>query len=117
MLTVRESRRWLFYSGAALLMLYGSAMAWHLARGRVLDCGCGGAPLPLSPALVVRNALLAAIAVVAALLSTGRPVGLADFAVAAAALLLGALVFAAFSQVLRTAPARHHSTSPGRSPA
>ena len=31
---------------AALLLLYGAAMGWHLTQGRVLDCGCGGAPLP-----------------------------------------------------------------------
>lgn len=103
--------------GAALLMVYGAAMAWHLARGRVLDCGCGGAPLPLSWALVVRNAVLAGIAAAAALPSTGRAVGAADFAVAAAALLLGALLLAAFSQVLRTASARGRSIPSGRSPA
>jgi hypothetical protein len=103
--------------GAAVLTVYGAAMAWHLARGRVLDCGCGGAPLPLSPALVARNAVLAAVAVVAALPSTGRAVGVADFAVAVGALLLGALLLAAFSQVLRSQPARVRSTSSGRSPA
>jgi hypothetical protein len=103
---------------AGLLALYGAAMAWHLLRGRVLDCGCGGAPLPLSAALVARNAVLAAVALAAAPPSTGRPVGVADFGVAAAALLLGALLFAAFSQVLRSQPARHRSlSSSGRSPA
>ena len=108
---------------AALLLLYGAAMAWHLLNakgGRVLDCGCGGAPLPLSGALVARNAVLTAVAVAAALPSTGRPVDAADMAVAAAALLLGALLMAAFSQVLRSVPPHLRSStmsSSGRSPA
>lgn len=108
------------FLGAALLLLYGAAMAWHLWQGRVLDCGCGGAPLPLSGALVARNVMLAAVALAAGLPSNGRPVGVADMAVAGAALLLGALLFAAFSQVLRSQPARGHShstSSSGRSPA
>lgn len=106
--------------GAALLLLYGAAIAWHLWQGRVLDCGCGGAPLPLSGALVARNAVLAAVAVAAGLPATGRPVGVADMAVAGAALLLGALLFAAFSQVLRSVPPHLCSStmsSSGRSPA
>lgn len=104
---------------AALLVLYGGAMAWHLARGRVLDCGCGGAPLPLSGALVLRNAVLVAVALCAALPATDRPLGWGDFAVATAAVVLGALLYAAFTQVLRSQPARHrsHPSSSGRSPA
>jgi hypothetical protein len=43
-------------------------MAFNLAQGRrLLDCGCGGAPLALSWSLVVRNAVLALAAVPAAL--------------------------------------------------
>lgn len=105
---------------AALLLLYGAAMAWHLRQGRVLDCGCGGAPLPLSWALVLRNLVLALVALAAALPTSGRPVDLADMAVAAAALLLGALLYAAFSQVLRSVPPQLRSSSmssSGRSPA
>jgi hypothetical protein len=103
---------------AALLGLYAAAMAWHLVQGRVLDCGCGGAPLPLSAPLVARNLVLAVVALAAGLSSTARPVGVADMAVAAAALLLGALLYAAFSQVLRQAqrPSSTMTTS-GRSPA
>lgn len=89
---------------AALLLLYGGAMAWHLARGRTLDCGCGGAPLPLSWALVARNAGLAAVALAAALPSTARAVSLADGGVAAAAVLLATLLYAAFNQLLRQQP-------------
>jgi hypothetical protein len=41
------------------------AMALNLLRGRVLDCGCGGAPQPLSWGLVVRNLAMV-------LMATGR---------------------------------------------
>lgn len=87
--------------GAALLLLYAATMAWHRARGHELDCGCGGEPLPVSWALVARNLVLATLAVVAAGPLAPRTLGLADFAVLAAALPLAALLYAAFNQVLR----------------
>ncbi len=88
---------------ALLLALYGGAMAWQLAHGRRPDCGCGGAPLPLSRALVARNAGLVALALAAALPVGHRALGLADVATAAAGWLLLTLVYAAFNQVLRQA--------------
>ena len=87
--------------GAALLMLYALAMAWHRAAGRQLDCGCGGEPLPLSWALVARNALLVLLCWPAASPMVERELGWADRAVVLAAVLLGALLWAAFHQVLR----------------
>lgn len=96
---------------AALLLTYAGAMAWHLSQGRVLDCGCGGAPLPLSRWLVARNGVLAAVALVAAWPADLREVGFADLAVAAAAVALAALLYAAFGQLLRQQPARHASSS------
>lgn len=46
-----------------LLGLYAAAMGINIARGRTsIECGCGGAPTFLSPALLVRNAVLALIA-------------------------------------------------------
>ncbi len=51
---------------ALLLAVYGAAMAWNLAQGRdTIDCGCGSpdAAQVIRPALVVRNLLLAALAV------------------------------------------------------
>jgi hypothetical protein len=56
--------------GVALLMFaYALAIAANLARGRRdIDCGCGGDSQPLSWALVLRNAVLAAAALIA-----GRP--------------------------------------------
>jgi hypothetical protein len=104
---------------ASLLGSYGLAMAWHLAHGRVLDCGCGGAPLKLSWALVARNAVLSLVAMLAALPSTDRALGWADYAVATATVALASLLYAAFNQLLRQQPAGAASSpSPtGRSPA
>ena len=49
-----------------LLALYGFAIALNLRRGRyTIDCGCGGSGQGLSWFLVARNAVLAAIAVMA----------------------------------------------------
>ena len=48
---------------AALMLLYAGAMVVNLARGRrQIDCGCGAESHPLSWALVLRNAVLAALA-------------------------------------------------------
>lgn len=88
-------------SAAALLGLYAAAMAWHRARGRRLDCGCGGEPLPLSWVLVARNAGLAAMALLAGAPMGSRTLSLADFLVIAAALLLAMLLHAALHQMLR----------------
>ena len=88
-------------AAAALLGFYGAVMAWHRARGRRLDCGCGGEPLPLSWALVLRNLVLAALALAAAAPMAARALGLADFLVIAAALVLGTLLHAALHQMLR----------------
>jgi hypothetical protein len=87
---------------AALLLLgYAAAMAWQRLQGRVLDCGCGGAPLPVSWALVARNGVLAAVALASAAPMVDRSLGMADGLVVAAAVVLGALLYAAFNQVLR----------------
>jgi len=86
---------------AALLTVYAAAMAWHRAAGRRLDCGCGGEPLPLSWTLVVRNGLLLLLCAVAGAATSERPLHWGDHAVVAAAVLLGALLWAACHQVLR----------------
>ena len=85
----------------ALLLLYAAVMALHVARGRTPDCGCGGEPLPVSWALVMRNGALAAVAAVAAAPMVARAMGVGDFLVVAAALLLATLLYAALHQVLR----------------
>lgn len=88
-------------AGAVLLLLYATAMAWHLAAGRRPDCGCGGEPLLLSWALVVRNGFLALICLPAASQVAGRELRWADQAVVLGAVLLGILLWVAFHQVLR----------------
>jgi uncharacterized membrane protein YphA (DoxX/SURF4 family) len=86
---------------AALLLSYAAAMAWHRAQGRVLDCGCGGEPLPLSWTLVLRNVALALEAGVAAAPMVPRLLGAGDLAVMAGGVVLGTLLYAALHQVLR----------------
>ncbi|RZS53318.1 MauE/DoxX family redox-associated membrane protein [Sphaerotilus mobilis] len=90
---------------AALLALYAGAMAWHRLHGRVLDCGCGGTPLPLSWALVARNAVLIGLCAIAALPVLPREIGLADVATALAGLLLACVLYTALHQLLRHAAA------------
>lgn len=94
----RSAGAWL---AAAMLLTYASAMAWHRARGRTLDCGCGGEPLPVSWALVARNAVLVVLAALAAAPASDRAMGAADFMVIVASVLLGTLLVAALHQVLR----------------
>ncbi len=53
-------RGWAALGSAALLSVYGLAMAWNLARGRSsIDCGCGGEGQGIRWALVARNGVLA----------------------------------------------------------
>lgn len=66
-LLVPVTRQAALLAFAALILLYAGAMAVNLWRGRrQIDCGCGGDVHPLSWALVARNALLAAAALVVA---------------------------------------------------
>lgn len=94
-------RFWGAVGSAVLLVLYAGAMAWHLRAGRALDCGCGGEPLPLSWALVVRNLLLALLCWPASWPMAQRELGWIDQAVILGAVVLGALLWAVFHQVLR----------------
>jgi len=90
---------------AALLALYAGAMAWQRLHGRVLDCGCGGTPLPLSWALVARNAVLIGLCAIAALPALSREIGLADVATTLAGLALACVLHTALHQLLRHAAA------------
>lgn len=48
--------------GAAMLLGYALAMGINVARGRRhIECGCGGAVQPITPALLARNGVLAAL--------------------------------------------------------
>lgn len=86
---------------AGLLLLYAGAMGYHRWRGQELDCGCGGEPLPVSWALVLRNLGLAALALFAASGLNARPMAGVDMAVVIAATALAALLYAAMNQLLR----------------
>ena len=81
----------------ALLALYAAAISINLRRGRrAIDCGCGARPQPLGEGLVVRNAVLIAIALAAALPANGRSLVWLDAAtVAGGAAALAALYAAA----------------------
>ena len=90
----------------ALLALVTGAVAINLRRGHDrIDCGCGGDQhMPLSPALLARNAVLMGVGVLAALPTAPRDmVWLDGIAIAFAALFL----FGLFA--LTNALLRHHS--------
>ncbi len=66
-LVVPESRFYAAGAAAVLLVLYGTAIAVNLLRGRTrIDCGCGGAGQGLSWFLVGRNTALFGLALIAA---------------------------------------------------
>jgi hypothetical protein len=94
---------------AALLLMYGGALAVNLLRGRrQIDCGCGlsgaaGGEQPLSWWLVARNVVLASLAGIAALPDSGRALGTPDFLTLAAATLAAVLLYAGASQLIRNA--------------
>jgi len=80
----------------------------NLIRGRRdIDCGCAGpaAQMPLSGALVVRNALLVAAAIAAAAPLQTRPLGAIDAFTFSAALAMGVLLWKAAHGLLENAPA------------
>jgi uncharacterized membrane protein len=82
-LIVPASRMAAAWLALALLALYGGAIAVNLLRGnRRIDCGCGGAGQGLSWFLVLRNLLLAALAIFAAASPTADPIGFAGWVVA-----------------------------------
>ena len=94
-------RTWGAVGAAALMLLYAASMAWHRRAGRRLDCGCGGEPLPLSWALVLRNLALTLLCLPASASLVPREMQLADHGVTLGSVLLGTLLWAAFHQVLR----------------
>ena len=68
--------RWAGLGAVALLVLYSVAITINLARGRLeIDCGCFGpaAGVPLSGALIARNALLIGAAAIVSLPVGARP--------------------------------------------
>jgi len=93
---------------AALLGVYGAAVTVNLLRGRRdIDCGCSGAAArqTLHGALVVRNAVLVAAALAAALPATSRPLTWIDGLTIAGAVAALALLYGAVDGLLAHAPA------------
>lgn len=109
---------WTAAASAALLIGYAGAMAANLARGRRdLSCGCvfGAAHAGdrLSWALVVRNGVLALLALLPALPLTARVPGWADHAVATVAAATLLLLYLAGQQLMGNAAAmRARRTEP-----
>ena len=94
LLSIGESR-WL---GLSLLLLYAAAIAINLLRGRHdIDCGCGGEATPIGWGLVMRNVVLAGLAVPQHA-PIGELMGL-GVALTFVALLLGALGYAIATQL------------------
>lgn len=86
-------------AAAGLLVIYGTAMAVNLLRGRTrIDCGCGGSGQALSWTLVGRNAVLTA----ATLAATAFPVDLdlAQATVAVAAIASFWIMLVLFEQLV-----------------
>lgn len=91
----------------ALVSLYAAAIGINLARGRRdLDCGCAGpgAPQPLHPRLLVRNLLLAGLALLAAAPALPRALGVFDGFVVLAATAVTVLLYAAIEVWLANQP-------------
>lgn len=86
-----------------LLATYGAAMAINLWRGRHdIDCGCSGPELdrPLDMALVVRNIVLALMAVVAAVHAGPAVASVAGLLVIVAFVVSGLMLYAAVEGLL-----------------
>ena len=99
---------WGAAAGAALLGLYGTAIAVNLARGRRhIDCGCGGAAArrEISAWLVARNGLAAAAALaVAGVPEAARGLVWLDACTVVAATAMLAACWSAADHLLALAP-------------
>ena len=92
---------------AGLLAVYALAIGINLARGRRnIDCGCSGPALrqTLSEGLLVRNGVLIAAALFAALPITTRDLGPWDWLTATAAVLTVALLYTGANTLLANGP-------------
>jgi hypothetical protein len=90
-------------AGAGLLLVYASAIAVNLERGRdEIDCGCGapGDERSIGLDLVVRNTLLAVLALGAALPASARALTWLDLASVGAAIVAVAALLAAAEHAL-----------------
>jgi hypothetical protein len=88
--------------GAGLLLAYGVAMTLVVVQGRrTLDCGCslGGTSQPVSGALIVRNAILALLALNAARATESRELLLYDWALSVLMALVAIVLYAIVNTV------------------
>ena len=89
------------FAAAALVCLYALGMLVNLIRGRTdIDCGCDAQPQEISYWLVLRNAVLASAALVAAMPAAPRPLGALDFALVGLFALLLAASYAMAGQLI-----------------
>jgi hypothetical protein len=93
-------REWGAFASFTLLLLYAFAMGVQLLLKRTIDCGCGTQALPVSWALVYRNVLLSAVSVLAWQSVSIGSLGVLDFFVVCAAVLLSTVLYTAIHQVL-----------------
>lgn len=103
-----ETRTAAALAAACLLVAYSAAIGVNVLRGRRdIDCGCfaSSARIPLSPMLLVRNALLVGAAGIAAFPASPRALtGLDSFTITAALLGLS-LLWTATQRLAQTGPA------------
>lgn len=89
-------------TASALLLVYASAMASNLLRGRGdIDCGCGDAPQKLSWWLVARNGVLALLALLPLAPDSARALQFTDLFFVVLLTLLLSLAALALDQLLR----------------
>ena len=94
-------------AAAAVLVVYGAAIAVNLARGRRhIDCGCAGPAVrrPISGWLVARNAALAAAALAAVAPVRPRPLVWVDVLTVMGATATLAALYASVDRLLAHAP-------------
>jgi len=95
-------------AAVALLVAYAAAIGVNLARGRRhIDCGCGGphARRPIGPGLVVRNTLLAGVALAALAPVYERPLVWVDGLTISGAVLALAALYVAADRLMAYGPA------------
>jgi hypothetical protein len=87
--------------GAGLMLIYGSAIAVHLIRGRrEIDCGCSLQRRPIARWMVVRNLIFAAMLSALTLGIAERPLGIGDAATITAGVFVLALLYVSFDLLL-----------------
>lgn len=94
----------------SLLLSYAAAMGANIARGNALpDCGCtwGAVRQPVSVSLVLRNAILAAVAAAIALPVNDRAVQAVDLASIVCATLAFACLYGCANHLLALAQPAH----------